>query len=79
MLISDMTDSHLQNTIAVKERWWSKQIQPYQEEAESRRLKPLPLWKEMWYWVRRKFQKEQKHVQKDPMDEMFYLHDVDQF
>ncbi len=54
MLIADMTDSHLQNTIAAKERWWQEQMKPYLQEAEKRNLRPHPWYRKAWQWVQRK-------------------------
>ncbi len=48
--ITEMKDSHLQNTIALKQR----DLQPYLEEAQKRSISPLPAWyKRVWYTVRR--------------------------
>jgi len=50
--ISEMTDKHLQNTIALKQR----QLKPYLDEATKRGISPLPpFYLRLWYWGKRNF------------------------
>lgn len=62
MLITEMTDSHLQNTIAAKERWWATQMQPYLEEMERRGLKRRSWWKSAWIAIRQKCERKKPQV-----------------